>query len=141
MIYLGIFWYDERRKQLCGITKQPEMSIQPDFMGKRTIGVLHMNTWGEFRNRYYNQYAEYVSDEQYPNEETNPFAGLDYTQVPRGRVDSTNDGYDIMVGKWFFDSPDQELIRRLVLDEFNLIGDETDFVYDYHWDIGQGWGE
>lgn len=141
--HLGIFWYDESRRELFGVFKMPEMDIEPGYLGRRVYPQLHQNVWGDLRNPYYDAYGEYVPDSAYPDESENPMRELDYTLIPRGRIFSDDRGYQVYVGNWFFDMDEegQEHVRRLIMNEFKLWEDDTDFVYDYHWDIGQGWGE
>lgn len=140
---LGIFWYDDQRCELFGVCKDLEGNIAPDANGMRVFPVLRQNIWGDLRNRYYDAYAQYIGDDKYPDEEANPMKELDYTLVPRGRVFSNETGYQVFAGDWFFSMPlqDQECVKNLILEEFGLWEDETDFIDDIHWHIGNGWGE
>lgn len=63
----------------------------------------------------------------------------DYTQVPRGRVFGLEDGtFKVMHGSWLEQYPEA---REVILAEFDLPADRTEFVYDSHWDVGVGWDE
>lgn len=141
--HIGIFWYDGKRRELFGVFKSCEEDIEPDMLGRRVFPILHQNVWGVLRNEYYNAYAEYIGNEKYPEEADNPMSQTDYTLVPRGRVFSDNEGYQVYVGDWFFsmDSSEREHVMQLVLDEFGLWREETEFIDDIHWHIGYGWGE
>lgn len=140
---LGIFWYDSERRELFGVYKCQELDIVPGYLGRRVFPMLHQNVWGDLRNAYYNAYGEYVPDEKYPEEHLNPMRELDYTLIPRGRVFSDDRGYQVYLGDWFFsDNEDEQAqIGQMILDEFGLDADETDFIDDVHWHIGHGWGE
>lgn len=118
----------------------PENQITPDGQGKRTFPLLHEKVWEDLYNQYHNQFGDYVPDEYYLEEDSCPYAEIDYTQIPRGRIFSTDDGYQIYVGDWI-NCDDYEYIVDLIEEQFNLPYDETEVIIDSHWDIGSGWGE
>lgn len=94
--------------------------------------------WEELYNKYHNKYGEYVPDEEYPDKETSPFDISDYTEIPRGRIFSNSEGYQIFVGNWI---EKYKNVINMVINEFNLPDDETEVIIDEHWNIGNGWGE
>ena len=62
-----------------------------------------------------------------------------YTLVPRGRVFEFKDvGYVVFTGEWIDNCPEA---KDLILFEFNLPEDKTEFRKDSHWDIGHGWSQ
>lgn len=117
----------------------PESKVSENYNGNQVFYHLHCDVWDDIKNHYYNRFAEYIPDEKYPIEDENPFSADDYTRVPRGRITGTPTEYRVYHGAWM--DEDFDYIKQLILDEFELDEDETTFVYDYHWDLGNGWGE
>lgn len=140
---IGIFWYDANAHKLFGVYKCNENKITPDASGMRVFPILHKDVWNDLRNPFYNAYGEYVPNDEFPNEENNPVHYGDYTLVPRGRVFSDDYSYLVFAGDWLFesDTEEREAIKSLILREFDLSEDETDFIADEHWNVGVGWGE
>ena len=57
--------------------------------------------------------------------------------VPRGRVfEFKNEGFKVYTGKWIDNYPQ---VKDLIIEEFQLPKEDTEFRQDYHWDIGHGW--
>jgi hypothetical protein len=122
---VGIFWYDSEVDELFGVTKIGVTELIPNSKGNKTVRTLHKNWWKkqEMRDR-----AKGVKDSVYYT---------DYTLTPRGRVFQNADGsFRIMCGTWMTDE-----IKDLVIDEFDLQGQNVHVVQDVHWEIGNGWDE
>lgn len=134
MALLGIFWYDENKRELTAVYSTYEDDIPPFQNGKRSFPILHRDIWIEKHRECYNQYGEIK-----PGYEDSIFLEPDYTLVPRGRVSSDSEGYQVYIGDWI--DYDFDYIKSLILYEFGLLEDETDFIHDVHWNIGHGWSE
>lgn len=69
-----------------------------------------------------------------------------YKLIPSGRIIYENGSFYVNVGSWIngkingIQCIDEEILRDLIIDEFNL---PDDFVFrvDRRWDIGQGWSD
>lgn len=140
---LGIFWYDEGNQKLFAVNSLPENKISPDYNGKRVYPILHVEIWNELYNKYHDQYNNFVPDDVYQDEDSCPYKEIDYTKIPRGRIFSTEDGYQVCVGDWFYKIGNPEIVFNIILKEFNLelYEDEVELIIDEHWNIGNGWGE
>lgn len=131
---LGPFWYDPNKSELFGVM----YALADDCLWYhstqfnttvRTHRVLHSAIWKK---------NHYKGDPR--------FRG-DYTQVPRGRVfefqpeeseGDTKRKFVVFVGNWINKYPQA---KNLILLEFDLSADETEFRIDSHWDIGHGWSD
>ena len=69
--------------------------------------------------------------------EVYPFVG-GYQDTPRGRIfyEVRTKLFVIKVGSWINDFPNA---KSLIIDEFNLNGQNCRFEIDKHWEIGYGW--
>jgi hypothetical protein len=123
---VGIFWYDQNRNELFGITKIEASELSYNSNGLKTVKTLHKNYWAkqEAKDRAKGQKSRFTGD---------------YTQVPRGRIFQRKSGvFEIMVGDWIHG---RESAIDLILIEFDLQQAQTEVVEDEHWDIGHGWSE
>lgn len=134
---VGIFWYNPAQKTLFGIEKM-DADMATFVNGKATIGKLNKTYWQKQHHR-----AEAKGDTK-----SIFFVEHNYTMIPRGRIfqDESSGRFQVFVGHWLTDgidgvSIDQEDFRELIIDEFNLPEEATDFVVDIHWDLGHGWSE
>lgn len=124
---LGPFWYDKNNKELFGVHSSPAEDCawykSSQFgIEVRTGKALHETIWKKehFRGK------------------DRRFNG-NYTLVPRGRVFEFKDvGYVVFTGDWIDNYPEA---KDLILFEFNLPKDKTEFRKDSHWDIGHGWSQ
>ena len=122
---LGIFWYDEVKDELFGITAAYADELSFNNRERKTIGTLHKNWWKKQQERAKTKKLL-----------TSIFM-KDYTQVPRGRLFQRQDGiFELMCGSWINDH-----IIELVKDEFNLNDVPLEVKVDTHWEIGHGWSE
>lgn len=124
---VGIFWYDRNEKELFGVystlAEDTQFSDVSIFDQKaRTCRQLHYNIWD--KNKRKNKDSRFR---------------VDYTKVPRGRIFQLEDGtFVVCVGKWFNTNKE---CKDLIIDEFQLPEDHTEFKVDSHWDIGHGWSD
>jgi hypothetical protein len=122
---VGIFWYNSSSDELFGVTKIEISELSFNSNGLKTVKTLHKNWWQKQRMRDEakgNSLSVYISD---------------YTKIPRGRIFQTKDGqFQIMCGSWMNDH-----IKDLVIDEFDLQGQDVVILVDKHWEIGHGWSE
>ena len=124
-VMLGPFWYDVKINKLHGIrgtyAEDCRWYNSPQFQQKVETGRhLHDAVWKK----------------EYTRVEDKRFRG-DHTKVPRGRVFQFEDGrYKVFTGSWI---DDYTQAKELIIDEFQLLKELTDFIYDNHWDIGHGW--
>lgn len=124
---LGPFWYDKSKKELFGVHSSPAENCawyeSKQFgVNVRTGNALHQAIWRKehFRGK----------DKRFQG---------NYMLVPRGRVfEFENEGYVVFTGSWIDDCPE---VKDLILFEFNLPKDKTQFRKDSHWDIGHGWSQ
>lgn len=133
---VGIFWYDFKHNSLFGVKKEDaDKCIQEKGYG--TIAKLHKTYWT--KQHYLAVHHNDTSSIFYI--ETN------YTLIPRGRIFVKEDGtFFVTVGEWingYINNEkviDQDKLRELLIDEFNL---PEDFIFkiDFHWNIGHGWSE
>ena len=125
--YVGIFWYSPIDDDLFGVysvlaTDAKFYESKIFKANARTCSMLHYQVWEK---------------EQRKRRRNIKFTG-DYTKVPRGRVFEVEDkGFVVCVGSWINDYPQA---KELILDEFQL-PDDTEFMVDYHWDLGHGWSD
>ena len=125
---VGPFWYDKNDNELFGVYSVPAEDVP--FLDSRLFGEkvrtgkkLHKDIWGK---------------EQYRKHKDPRFKG-NHTLVPRGRVFQTEDGmFKVMVGNWINDYPEA---KELIISEFQLPKDKTEFIVDEHWDIGHGFSD
>jgi len=115
---VGIFWYDPIEGDLFGV--QSVLASETKF---KTINTLHKDYWKKQFNR-----------RKHKGLPLGKFAG-DYTQIPRGRVFNTGEGFVVKVGSWINDYPEA---KELIIDEFDL-EQEVQFDIESHWEIGQGY--
>lgn len=63
----------------------------------------------------------------------------DYTLVPRGRVFQLEDkSFAVIVGDWIKDYPEA---TEIIIYEFDLPKDNTKFIINNHWNIGQNFAD
>lgn len=124
---LGIFWYDKYEQELFGVvSSMAEDSYwydSPQFNKKiRTDRRLYEKIWKK----------------NYHRGKDKRFFG-DYTQVPRGRVfEFENEGFKVFTGSWI--NQHQE-VKELIIEEFQLPRNNTEFLIDIHWELGHGWSQ
>lgn len=123
---VGIFWYDVDKDELFGVrsTFAEDMNWYYSNQFKSDVKTdkrLHKDIWKKefFRGK----------DKRFHG---------DHTLVPRGRVFEFPDKFCVYVGDWFDEYPS---VSELVIDEFQLPADNTEFVKDVHWNIGHGWSD
>ena len=122
---LGIFWYNEEKDELFGISSIYSDEAQFNLNGKKTVKTLHKSWWIKQREKL-----------KARKQSLGIFA-QDYTMIPRGRIFQFSDGhFELMCGKWINDH-----IVEMVKDEFNLHGVTLSITIDEHWEIGHGWSE
>ena len=112
---VGTFFYDVANEKLM-LTDSLPVNSAPSFgLGKtkKTTRKLHPQVWNE-----------------------NDMEG-NYMDCPRGRVfyNSTNNIFNIMVGKWAENYPN---LLNQVKKRFHLENENCQLQYDEHWDIGNG---
>ena len=124
--YLGAFWYDPLNDELFGIHSTPAEDCHYykstlDSSQIRTGKALHQKIWQ--KERYKGKDRRFLGN---------------YTQIPRGRVFQVKDTgrFIVFTGNWIKNYP---IVKTLILEEFQLPIDKTDFKIDSHWDIGRGW--
>jgi hypothetical protein len=124
---IGIFWYDIRNDDLFGVLFS-QVSEARISNGLASINTLHRDYW----KRQYNK-LKFKNN----GTEVYPFIG-GYQDTPRGRIfyDVKNEMFIIKVGSWINIYPNA---KTLIIDEFNLNGQQYQFEIDQHWEIGQGW--
>ena len=131
---IGIFWYDPEQDRLFGIYSLPASQVPFDTTGKRVFPHLHQDVWDVEHAKCFDRYGDLLAEH-----EDDPFRFDDYTLIPRGRVFEDEYGFFVNVGRWLYEY-DADKIKEMVRQAFDL-PEDTDFEYDYHWDIGNGWGE
>ena len=125
---VGIFWYDPNENELFGIRSniaEDTNFYYSDMLNQyvRTTKFLHYAVWQKECNRG----------------KDNRFQILNYTEYPRGRIFEIKDkGFEVYVGNWIKDYLE---CKELILDEFQLPRNKTEFVIDIHWDLGHGWSD
>lgn len=125
---VGIFWYDPAKDDLFGVYAVDVNDVnfyKSDTFNceVKTCKQLHYAIWQKECNK--------GRDKR--------FQTMDYTKYPRGRVFQLSDGsFIVCVGKWIRDYPS---CKDLILIEFQLPKDNTEFVIDSHWDLGHGWSD
>ncbi len=132
---VGIFWYDYANNILFGVEKgDVELFLT---QGKRvTYPKLHKTYW---QKQHHRAVAKNDTNSIFYQEHN-------YTLIPRGRIFYEEGTFYVNVGSWingFIDNVrciDSEMLRELIIDEFDL---PEDFIFrqDRHWDIGHGWSE
>lgn len=124
---VGIFWYDIRNDDLFGVVSSHASEARIS-KGLASINTLHRDYW----RKQYNK-LKFKNN----GEEVYPYVG-DYKDTPRGRVfyDVTGNRYIVNVGSWINEYPQA---KSLIIDEFNLEGQNYLFEIAIHWEIGHGW--
>jgi len=122
---VGIFWYDEVKDELFGVSKVNADELNFNYNGIKTLSVLHRKWWEK---------------EKYKLQSRGQDLGIfekDYTMIHRGRVFQLRDGtFQLKCGSWITDH-----ITSLVIDEFDLHNVILEISVDEHWELGQGWSE
>ena len=124
---VGCFWYDPKANELYGVSATLAQDVpfysSAQFNAEVKTGrQLHEKIWQK---------------EFYRGKDVR-FRG-DYTKKPRGRVFEFKDvGFVVFTGEWINQFPEA---KQLILDEFQLPQDKTEFRVDSHWDIGHGWSD
>ena len=122
---VGIFWYDEEKDELFGVSKIEASDLQFNINDLKTIKTLHKTWWQKQKNKA-------ISKGEDPG-----IFKKEYTLVPRGRIFQRKDGvFQLMCGSWINDH-----IESLVKDEFDLQNVLFEKIVDEHWEIGHGWSE
>ena len=125
--YVGIFWYDVNEHDLFAVcstmARDTQFSDVKIFDEKaRTCRQLHYRVWEKNKRKTNGQIYK-----------------QDYTLVPRGRVFELESGkFIVCCGKWIEKHPEA---KELIIDEFQLPEDNTEFKVDIHWEIGHGWSD
>jgi len=124
---IGIFWYDIKNDDLFGVVSSHTSEARISH-GLASINTLHRDYW----KKQYNK-LKFKND----GKEIYPYIG-DYKDTPRGRVfyDVNNGRYIINVGSWINEYPQA---KPLIVEEFNLEGQNYTFEIAIHWEIGHGW--
>ena len=124
---VGIFWYDVNNDELFGVQSTPAREAQwyssPQFGKKvKTEARLHKQIW----------------QKEFFKKKDKRFFG-DHTLTPRGRIfEFEDEGFKVYTGDWIDNYPN---VKDLILYEFQLPEENTEFVKDFHWDIGHGWSD
>lgn len=124
---VGCFWYDPIKKELYGVSSTLAQDVpfyKSDYFDSRvrTGRQLHQSIW---KKEFYRG-----KDKR--------FTG-DYTLKPRGRVfEIENKGFVVFTGDWIDKYSE---VKDLILFEFQLPTNKTEFKKDEHWDIGHGWSQ
>lgn len=139
---VGIFWYSPELNALFGVKTE-----SVDDIHGLTGSTLHEKLWKKEWNKARHHDIK-------PKLTLNPKEGSiylwysehygNYKNVPRGRIFflKQNKKFLIKTGKWLEDPKyveSTEYVKQLIIDAFNLSEENYEFVYDTHWDIGQGW--
>ncbi|MDR0733215.1 MAG: hypothetical protein LBF08_04030 [Dysgonamonadaceae bacterium] len=124
---VGIFWYDARNDDLFGVVSSHASEARVS-KGFATVNTLHRDYWKKQYNKF-----KFKSN----GGEVYPYIG-DYKDTPRGRVfyDVNANRYIVNVGSWINEYPQA---KALIIDEFNLEGENYLFETAIHWEIGHGW--
>ena len=124
---IGIFWYDIRNDDLFGVVSS-QLSEARVSKGLASINTLHKDYW----KKQYNK-LEFKNNDK----EIYPFVGR-YQDTPRGRIfyDVLNNLFVIKVGSRI---DEYHNAKQLIVDEFNLNGENYKFEIDQHWELGYGW--
>lgn len=125
--FVGSFWYDPKSDELFGV-----YSVLADDVSfyKSKQWNCEVKTGSRLHSAIWKRESHRGRDKRFQG---------DYTKVPRGRVFEFKDrGYIVFTGNWIDDYPHA---KSLILDEFQLPKDNTEFKKDIHWEIGHGWSE
>lgn len=136
---VGIFWYDESRRELFGALSEYKTYTSCDWTGMKSYPGLHRNVWKKKQKEYFDTDGKYVPDDKYPDAASNPWCAEDYTKVPRGRIYTDGETFFVYVGTWF--DKDSERIASLIVETYGLDDGNTRFVHNQHWSVGNGWEE
>ena len=124
---VGIFWYDAEKDELFGVKSTQAREATPyrsnTFSTEvKTEARLHRQVW----------------QKEYFRGKDKRFRG-DHTLIPRGRIfEFVGEGFRVYTGSWIEEYPH---VKNMILDEFELPKDNTEFVQDIHWEIGHGWSD
>jgi hypothetical protein len=122
---LGIFWYDPKEDELIFVNKVFAHQVGFRWGGQKTIDAMHIAVWQSEKNKAKSKAKVWKYSR-------------DSSDTPRGRVwEIKNKGFVVTIGSWLDDYPH---VKDLILKEFNL-PKNTEFRYDYHWDVGHGFNE
>lgn len=112
---IGIFWYDNEKKELFGVNKNDA----------EDVNFVHTHD-GDIKQ--YKYLHKDIWEKEFSRKKDNRFIG-DYTQIPRGRVCEYKDrGFVVYIGDWIEDYPE---VKSEILFEFNL-PKTTNFIKDIH---------
>lgn len=126
--YVGIFWYDTNKRELFGVVSSLANELKSTHSNLfncdiKTCATLHYQVWKKEHNK--------GKDIR--------FRDNNYTIYPRGRVfQLDNDRYIVCVGDWINNHPEA---KDIIIDEFQLPKDNTEFKTDIHWNQGHGWSD
>lgn len=113
---VGLFWYDPDENELFGVCSSISTGLpfKPNALLKanaRTGDMSHSRVW-----------------ERESRREKDPRFKASCDSLLRGRVvEIENDGYKVYTGDWIKEHPST---KRLILDEFQLPEDKTEFIRD-----------
>ena len=122
--YVGLFFYDKNDDDLFGVISEHLNNILPSYYeyfdaNTKTIHQLHSTVWykGHIKGK----------DKRF---------NQDFRTIPRGKVyEVDGKSYIVLVGNWINDYP---LAKDLIIDEFQLPVDKTEFKIDNFYDIVGG---
>ena len=127
---VGIFWLDYVHNTLFGVQKDDAEKYIEDY-GVGTLPELHRTYWQK-------QHHRAVTKQDI---KSIFYIESNYKLIPRGQVFVRPDGrVYVAVGHWIngeIDGQhvvDQQKVREIIADEFNL-PDDFEIVIDEHWDI------
>ena len=119
--YVGLFFYDKNDNDLFGVVSEHLNNILPAYheyfdANTKTIRQFHSTIW-------YKGYKK-GKDKRF---------NQDFRTIPRGKVyEVGGKGYMVLVGSWINDYP---MAKDLIIDEFQLPPDKTEFKIDNFYNI------
>lgn len=133
---VGIFWLDYVHNTLFGVQKD-DAEKYIDEKKVNTLPKLHRTYW---HKQHHRAVAKGDVNSIF-------YVERNYTMIPRGSAFVRKDGsVYVAVGTWINGEIngkkviDQQAVREVIADEFNL-PDDFEMVIDEHWNIGRGWSE
>ena len=153
--YIGIFWYNSVTGLLFGVEKERADSVNlfmtfDDFKYQSKVSekefsemeckfgnYWHADWWLDRQNEIKSGVKGF--EEKY-GVSPQVVAGMDYHEVPRGRVVQLKSGlFVVCVGKWVneksYNKKGKGYIEKLVRDEFGLKVGGYEMVLLSHWDV------
>ena len=123
---VGIFWYDESKEELFEVYSLAINNLSKNTM---TYPKLHKTIWQKL-------HFKTLTNKEKGNDCNEIFLS-DYTQIPRGRIFFKENIFYVFTGRWI--QKNENFIKDLIINEFNLKNQNVIFKIDSHWDIGHGW--